>query len=63
MNITYTEWFLIGTNLLTAFFMYGMYRDAKRTCDMFAYTIMKIAQGEAEVELNGKNFTIKHKEK
>lgn len=62
MNITYTEWFLIGTNMLTAFIMYGLYRDARKTCDMLSFTIMKIADGELTVKRVGTNFLIKHKE-
>jgi len=59
MDITFTEWFLIGTNLLTVIVLLGALRDARRLNSMFAYTMTKIADGEAKVERVGDGFLIK----
>jgi hypothetical protein len=59
MNITIAEWFLLGTNLVTALVLLGALRDARRLNSMFAYTMTKIADGEVKVERTGNGFLIK----
>ena len=58
MDITLTEWFLIGTNLCTVFVMGGLLRDSKKMNDMFVFTLMKIADGEVDVKRSKTGFAI-----
>lgn len=58
MDITLTEWFLIGTNLCTLVVLSGLLRDSKKMNDMFVFTIMKIADGEVDVKRTKTGFSI-----
>lgn len=58
MDITLTEWFLIGTNLCTLVVLSGLLRDSKKMNDLFVFTIMKIADGKVVVKRDKNGFYI-----
>ena len=64
MDITMTEWFLIGTNLLTVIVLLGTLRDAHKEAELFVFMMIKIAHGEIVVFPEGKGFRAvpKHKQ-
>lgn len=58
MDITLTEWFLIGTNLCTLVILSGLLRDARRLNHMCIFTMKEVAEGRAVLKARGNSFYI-----
>lgn len=56
MDITLAEWFLIGTNLVTAVVLLMALRDARKVSNLFVFMMTKIAHGEIVVFPEGTGF-------